>query len=153
MNPHNIPSLNDFCHSIDVQIRFSDVDVLGHVNNTIFFNYFDTGKGAFFTEILDEPIEWKEVETVVANVDCCYVAPIFYADKIRVYTRCEAISNRSFKLLQVIATADGGIIKSACETIMVAFDPKTQQAAPMPDKWRRALEKSMANCSLPDPNA
>ncbi len=143
MNPHNIPPLSGFRHSVDIQIRFSDVDVLGHVNNTIYFTYYDTGKAQFFSDILDQPIEWRKVETVIANVDCCYVAPIFYGEKIAVYTRCETISDRSFRLMQVIADKETGQVKSACETVMVAFDAVTQQCAPMPEYWRNALTHSL----------
>lgn len=44
MNPHNIPPLSEFRYQTDLQIRFSDVDVLGHVNNTIYLSFYDTGK-------------------------------------------------------------------------------------------------------------
>ncbi len=143
MNPHNIPPLSEFRYQTDLQIRFSDVDVLGHVNNTIYLSFYDTGKAWFFSNILDRAIEWSKVETVIANVDCCYIAPIFFGEKVVVHTRCESISDRSFKLMQVIALKDSGEIKSACETIMVCFDPATQQSIPMPTHWRDALEKSM----------
>lgn len=143
MNPHNIPPLSEFRYQTDLQIRFSDVDVLGHVNNTIYLSFYDTGKAWFFSNILDRAIEWSKVETVIANVDCCYIAPIFFGEKVVVHTRCEFISDRSFKLMQVIALKDSGEIKSACETVMVCFDPATQQSIPMPTHWRDALEKSM----------
>ncbi len=143
MNPHNIPPLSEFRYQTDLQIRFSDVDVLGHVNNTIYLSFYDTGKAWFFSNILDRAIEWSKVETVIANVDCCYIAPIFFGEKVVVHTRCESISDRSFKLIQVIALKDSGEIKSACETVMVCFDPATQQSIPMPTHWRDALEKSM----------
>lgn len=145
MYPHAIPPVESFNHSTDIQIRFSDVDVLGHVNNTIYFNYYDTGKSQFFSDILDRPIEWRKVETVIANVDCCYVAPIFYGEDIAVLTKCETVSDRSFKLMQVIWEKKKGVVKSACETVMVAFDPATQQGAEMPDHWRNALLASMNN--------
>lgn len=143
MNPQNIPSLSEFRYETDLQIRFSDVDVLGHVNNTVYLSFYDTGKAWFFSNIHERIIEWSKVETVIANVDCCYISPIFFGEEVAVYTRCESISERSFKLLQVIALKKTGEIKSACETVMVCFDPTTQHSIPMPDHWREALEKSM----------
>lgn len=143
MNHQNIPSPSEFSHSVPIQIRFSDVDVLGHVNNTIYFSYYDTGKSHFFSSILDEPIEWRKVETVIANVDCCYLAPIFFTDQIEVMTRVASVSERSFRLIQLLVEKKSGVVKSACETIMVAFDPKTQQSASMPEKWRVALTNSL----------
>ena len=142
MNPHKLPSISEFKYHTDLQIRFSDVDVLGHVNNTVYLSYYDTGKAWFFSEIHERLIEWRKVETVIANIDCCFISPIFFGEEVEVYTRCESISEKSFKLLQVIALKGSKEIKSACETVMVCFDPLSQNSIKMPDHWRMALEKS-----------
>lgn len=142
MNPHNIPDLKEFRHKTDLQIRFSDVDVLGHVNNTVYMAFYDTGKARYFTEMLRRPIRWDKVETVIANVDCAFIAPIFFGERIAVHSKVSSVSERSFKLLQVIAD-DSGAVKSACETVMVCFDPTTQESAPMPEHWREALDREI----------
>lgn len=143
MNPHTVPPLAEFRHHTPLQVRFNDVDVLGHVNNTVYMAFYDTGKARFFEQVHEEVIEWNKVETVIANVDCAFISPIYFNDRISVYTRCEGIYDRSFKLLQVIASDDGKV-RSACETVMVCFDPEKKESMPMPDHWRRALEKAMA---------
>lgn len=143
MNPHKLPPLSEFRHSTDLQIRFSDVDVLGHVNNTVYLAFYDTGKAWFFSSIHEHVIEWSHVETVIANVDCCYVSPIFFGDKVAVFTRCVEIGEHSFRLQQVIAHRESGEIKSACETVMVCYDALHQQSMAVPAHWREALEKSM----------
>lgn len=140
----NLPPLSQFHHVYPVEVRFNDVDILGHVNNTVYFSIYDTGKAWYFKDIVDWEIDWHTVETVIANVDCAYIKPIFFGQNLVVATRCEAIHDRSFKLLQVIADSDTGEIKSACESIMVSFDPMTQKSAPMPERWRRALQHSIA---------
>lgn len=142
MDPHNLPKLSEFKHRTDLQIRFSDVDVLGHVNNTVYMAFYDTGKAHLFTEIMRRPIRWEKVETVIANVDVAFVSPIFFGDKVAVYSKVKSISGRSFRLLQVIADTETGEIKTACETVMVCFDPEKQVAIDMPPHWREALENS-----------
>lgn len=139
MNPHEIPSLSIFSNRQPIQIRFSDVDVIGHVNNIIYFAYYDTGKAAFMAELLGRKVTWDEVDTVVANVDCAFMAPIFYGENIEVLTTCNFIHDKSFKLLQMIRNVDTGEVKSMCETIMVSFDPKTQKSAPLSKEWRDKL--------------
>jgi len=142
MNPNNLPDISGFRHHTDIQLRFSDVDVLGHVNNTVYMSFYDTGKAHFFTEILGHPVDWHHVETVIANIDCAFIAPIYFGEDVEVLTRCESISEKSFKLLQVIRTKEG-MVKSACETIMVAFDAKAARSMDIPTVWREALENSM----------
>ena len=152
MNPHELPSPDIFTSHLPLQIRFSDVDVVGHVNNIVYFAYYDTGKAAFMTELLGRPVTWKEVDTVVANVDCAFIAPIFYGENIEVLTTCVDIHDKSFKLLQMLRNADTCEVKSLCETVMVSFDPATQKSAPLSPRWRNSLtaylnEKTQSNDS------
>ncbi len=144
MNPHTIPPVSEFRHHIDLQIRFNDIDLLGHVNNTVYLTFYDTGKARFFEHIREDIIEWNKVETVIANIDCAFVQPIYFNDEVAVYTKCTGIYDRSFKMLQVIASKKDGSIKSACETIMVCFDGNKKESMPMPAHWRVALERAMA---------
>ena len=143
MRPENIPDISLFSHTTPLQLRFSDVDVLGHVNNTVYFAFYDTGKAHFFNALMDGAVDWQHVETVIANVDCCYIRPIVFSDEIEVLTRCKAIGDRSFTLQQVIRERNRGEIMSACETVMAGFDPATQTCVPIPDRWKQALAKSM----------
>lgn len=143
MNPKNIPSADIFTHSLPIQIRFSDVDVIGHVNNIIFLQYYDTGKAAFMTELLGRSISWYEVDVVVANIDCAFIAPILYGENIEVLTACTYIHDKSFKLLQMLRNKDTGEVKSICETVMVSFDPDTQKVAPLKDEWRQRLNECL----------
>lgn len=143
MNVKNLPPLSDFKYRTDLQIRFNDVDVLGHVNNTVYLSFYDTGKAYFFSEIHERIIEWKRVETVIANIDVAYVNPTYFGDHIAVYTRCMSIGDKSFRLQQVIADTNTGEIKSAAETVMVCFDPTALHSMEMPEHWRYALIRSM----------
>ncbi|MDE6577920.1 MAG: acyl-CoA thioesterase [Muribaculaceae bacterium] len=141
MNPNELPSIDIFRHSTPVQLRFNDVDVLGHVNNTIYFTFYDTAKAQYFTDVKGQQVDWKNVDTVIANVNCAYIAPIFFGEQIEVLTTCLSVSEKSFKLLQMIRETKTGVIKSVCETVMVSFDAATQTAKPVPEDWLGLLEK------------
>lgn len=145
MNPHDLPSPEIFSNRLPIQLRFSDVDVVGHVNNIVFFQYYDTGKAAFMTELLGRSISWEEVDTVVANVDCAFIAPILWGEKIEVLTACTYLHDKSFKLLQMLRNYETGEVKSVCETVMVSFDPDTQKAAPLSEEWREKLSSCIIN--------
>ncbi|MCH5236735.1 MAG: acyl-CoA thioesterase [Muribaculaceae bacterium] len=140
MNPNELPPLSLFHHRIPLQIRFSDVDVLGHVNNTVYMAFYDTGKAAYMTAVLGRKISWKEVDTVIANINCAFVAPIFFGENIEVLTACTGIHDKSFHLLQMIVEKDSGQVKSVCETVMVCFDVKTQTSCHVSDEWKEKLQ-------------
>lgn len=141
MNPSELPLPGEFNHRMPLQIRFSDVDVLGHVNNTVYMAFYDTGKAAYMTELLGKKIEWKDVDTVIANIDCAFISPIFYGEEIEVLTKCVGVHDKSFRLLQMIIEKKKKEVKSVCETVMVSFDARTQKAMPLSQEWREKLTK------------
>jgi acyl-CoA thioesterase FadM len=52
---NNLPSPADFRHCTPLQLRFNDVDVLGHVNNEMYFAYMDLGKMRYFQDMSTIP--------------------------------------------------------------------------------------------------
>lgn len=143
MDPKKLPPRKYFTHSVDLQLRFNDVDVLGHLNNTIYFSFYDTGKAYFFEHIMNSPMQWKHVDCVIANVDCAYISPIYFGEQIQVWTRVSEIHDKSFRLQQMLVEKNTGELKSACESVMVSLDPDTKQAVPMKEEWRRALTATL----------
>ncbi len=139
MDPNNLPDISLFRNATPVQIRFNDVDVLGHVNNTIYFAFYDTGKAYYFEAVQGKKVEWKNVDTVIANVNCAYIAPIYFGEQIEVLTTCLSVHDKSFRLLQAIRERNTGEIKSICGTVMVSFDPATRDSRSLPEEWRRML--------------
>ena len=141
MDYNNLPDISLFHDATPVQLRFNDVDVLGHVNNTVYFAFYDTGKAHYFNSVGGKPVDWKHVDMVIANVNCSFMAPIVFGEEIEVLTTCLSISNKSMKLLQIIRESRTLQVKSMCETVMVCFDPATGQSNPVPEDWKkRAVE-------------
>ena len=102
-----------FRHSIPVQMRFNDIDVLGHINNSVYFSYYDLGKTAYFTTIRKELLDWQRADVVVANVNCNFYAPVYFGEPISVTTRVESIHEKSFKLHQRIVNLSVGALVTA----------------------------------------
>lgn len=138
-----MPEKEKFFHSVDLQLRFSDVDVLGHVNNTVYFSFFDTGKAYFFEKALHCKMEWRNVECVIANIDCAFVSPVYFGEEIEVWTRCTHIGEKSFVLQQMIVEKRTGELKAAANSVMVSIDPKTKKSVPVPPRYREAMTAAL----------
>lgn len=132
-----VPDLSKFRCKLPVQLRFNDIDILGHVNNTVYFSFYDTGKAHYFNAVKHGTMDWQKVETVIANVNCTYMSPMFFGEEIEVYTRCISMSEKSFVLLQVLREKNTGEVKSVCETVMVCYDPRRRESIQMPEQWRK----------------
>ena len=130
-----------FRHSVPVQMRFNDVDALGHINNSIYFSYYDLGKSAYFTTIKKGEMDWGKVDVVVANVNCNFFSPVYFGEPISVVTRVEAIYSKSFKMHQRIVNTVSGEIKSECSSIMVSIDTKTNTSTELSHYWIKAISE------------
>lgn len=124
-----------------VQIRFNDIDILGHLNNTVYFSLFDTGKAEYLQSVMKGKMDWQRVESVIANVNCSFVNSCFYGERLNVYTRCEEISEKSFRLHQMLVNPETMQVKAVCDTIMVSYDPDLKKSVPLSDKARTNLNE------------
>lgn len=125
-----------FNHQEDIQIRFNDVDVLGHVNNAIQLNYFDYGKMKYFETLKKRKINWQESDLVIVNLNVDFYCPVFMGDDIKVKTKVYEIGKKSVKLLQVLYDEKSRTIKSICHSVMCGFDPKTNTSVLISDEWK-----------------
>ena len=134
----NAPT-HPFRHSLPLQIRFNDIDTLGHVNNSVYFPFFDLGKANYFNAVRGEVIDWKKADIVVANINCDFLAPVYFSERIEVRTQVDHVGDKSFRMIQAIVNADTHEVKCLCATIMVGFDIARGCAAPIADEWKIAL--------------
>ena len=58
-----------FRHTMPVQIRFSDVDQFGHMNNSVYFSLYDLAKTTYIKDVLGSA-DWSKLAIVVANIQC-----------------------------------------------------------------------------------
>ena len=128
----------EYKHSVPVQLRFNDVDGLGHVNNSVYFSFYDLGKTEYFKTINGGVIP-DEIDIVVAHAEVDFIMPVFLTDEIAVQTTVRDIGNKSFELMQRIIDTKNNVVKCRCKTIMVGFDFKNNCSIPISQKWRDAI--------------
>lgn len=128
-----------FKHELPIQLRFNDVDTFGHVNNSIYFSFYDLAKTDYFSSVLPEGMNWKETALVIANINADFISPIFFNENIVVKTTTTHIGNKSIKLTQLAVNIITNEIKCVCQTVMVGFNLKTQESAEIPQSWKDAI--------------
>lgn len=67
----------NFRHVLPIQIRFSDVDQFGHMNNSVYFSLYDLAKTTYFRDVFGEQ-DWNKMAVVVANINANFLAPVFF---------------------------------------------------------------------------
>ncbi|MBP5394026.1 MAG: acyl-CoA thioesterase [Bacteroidaceae bacterium] len=129
---------NVFRHVLPIQIRFNDVDKFGHVNNTIYFQFYDTAKTDYFATVCKD-VDWESVAIVVVKIEAEFLSQIKAGEHIAARTRVTKIGNKSFQLDQDIINVDTQEVKCRCLSVMVLYDLENHQSMPFPDDWRQAI--------------
>jgi len=128
-----------FNHTIPIQLRFNDFDALGHVNNSVYFSFYDLGKTSYFSEVIPNMSLDKKVGVVIANIQVNFILPVYPEEHVAVQTAVVEIGNKSFKLFQQLIDTDTNEVKCICRTVMVGFDAKTKVTRAISDEWRKAM--------------
>ena len=110
-----------FHHTLPIQLRFNDVDKFGHVNNTVYFSFYDLGKTEYFGSVCPG-VDWEKIGIVVVHIEANFVKQIFASDHIAVQTAVSKIGTKSFHLVQQVIDTKTNEVKCVCKSIMVTFN-------------------------------
>ena len=130
-----------FHHCLDLQQRFNDIDMFGHVNNAVYMQMFDLGKVHYFNAVMGGEIDWHKATVVVVNINATFFSPAYFGEPLAVLTAVSRISTHSFILEQRIVNPDNGDVKCTARTVMAGFDPSTATGIEIPANWVEALNK------------
>jgi acyl-CoA thioester hydrolase len=125
-----VPRLEQFPGRATDIIRFGDLDPQGHVNNTVFSTYFETGRVLFLREpgnMLSPP----GTTSVLARLDINFLKELHWPGEVEIGTGIADIGRSSFTFLQAIFH-DGACAATARAT-MVMIDGETRRSRPLPE--------------------
>ncbi len=123
---------------IPVQVRFSDVDMMGHVSNTVYQTYYDAGKLHYFDEVLPE-MDFVNIGVVGASIRIDYLKPIYMKTRILVETHVTHIGNKSLTMEHRLVEELTGDLLSTSTVVLVCYNIKEQKSIPIPEKWKKEI--------------
>ncbi len=138
----SIPNLQreDFPKIITMTTRWSDNDIYLHVNNVVYFSYFDTAVNQNLVETGVLTIENSEVVGLVVNNQCQFFASISFPDTVHVGLSVEKIGNSSVTYRLGIFKNDENQLSALGSYTHVYVNRKTQRPVPIPEKTRAVFE-------------
>jgi len=131
--------LHNFFHRTPIQIRFNDIDQLSHVTNSVYQQYLDLGRLKYFTEVLQEKMNWEVEGLVLASITIDYIIPIRMWDSIEVLSKVYEIGNKSLKMRQEIFSNTTGDVAAVSKAVMVCFSNAAGKSIPIPLRWRELI--------------
>lgn len=127
-----------FKHTIPLQLRTNDLDRFGHINNAVYFTFYDLGK-TNYVETVCPDVDWEKEAIVVVQINVNFMSQIFSTDHIAVQTAITSIGTKSFELAQRVIDIDTQEVKCFCRSVMVTYDLTLHKSKPLPDEWIKAI--------------
>lgn len=134
--------MENFRFNLPVELRFADLDVLGHLNNAKYLTYAEQARILYVQEVCKWSGNWRELGMILARTEIDYKLPIAFGDAVMVYLRCSRIGGKSFDLDYIISRQRGDAapeIAATIKTIMVSYDYQQEKSIPVPQSWREAI--------------
>lgn len=104
----------------DIEVRFNDCDMMGHVNNAIYLTYIEEARIHFFNQILPKNWDWKKNGIIVKKHEIVYHLPILLGDQIKIETKIGEIKTRSFELIHILQVNSKEV--TSIKSILVYYD-------------------------------
>ena len=120
--------------------RWSDNDSYGHVNNVVYYSWFDTAVNAHLIEQGALDIHGGEVIGLVIETQCNYFAPLAFPQTVWAGLRVAHLGSSSVRY-EVGLFADGDDTAAACgHFVHVYVNRETRRPVPLPDILKKTLE-------------
>ncbi|MDA3902117.1 MAG: thioesterase family protein [Desulfuromusa sp.] len=137
----NRPVRNDYKVFYPIATRWMDNDFYGHVNNVVYYSYFDTVVNLYLIEAGGMDIHTAPVVGYVVNSGCNYSSPVGYPDQLEIGLRVDRLGNSSVQY-GVAVFKQGEFLSAAHGHMVHVFVNRAEnKSVPVPLSIRRELDK------------
>lgn len=134
----------DYRHFQTIPTRWMDNDAYGHVNNVVYYSYFDTVVNQYLIEAGALVIDSSPVIGLVVETACNYFAPVTFPDRVEAGLRVARLGTSSVRYEIGLFRNDDPSPAACGHFIHVYVDRETRRPTPLPDALRAALEPLVA---------
>ncbi|MGF1718463.1 acyl-CoA thioesterase [Vibrio kyushuensis] len=124
----------------EIPVAWGEMDALQHVNNAVYFRYFESARLEYFEKIgLLVDIAQSQVGPVLGETNCRYKLPITYPDTLLIGTKVTDIQSDRFTMEYHIASKKLGKISTVGQATCVMFNFKSNTKAELPEEIRKSI--------------
>jgi len=133
--------LSSFPVVVTIPVAWGEMDSMGHVNNIIYFRYFETARIAYFDRVgFLEEMRRSQVGPILASTKCRFRAPVTYPDTVRTGVSVVDTKQDRFTMVYCVWSEAQNKVVAEGEGLIVAYDYSANAKAPLPESVTAAIE-------------
>jgi acyl-CoA thioester hydrolase len=121
-------------------VHWGEMDAYGHVNNTVFFRFFETARMAFLERCgFLATYERDRVGAILHSTDCRFRRPLFHPDEVLVGARALDVADDRFTMgYRVVSMAQQAVVAEG-SAVIVAYDYAAGRKTTVPEEVRHSV--------------
>lgn len=123
------------------QVIWGDMDAFEHVNNTVYFRYFEDIRMSYFDKTgISEYKKTNNIGPILAHTECNFKLPLQYPDRIWVAANCTILSEKKFTMEYVVYSENYDAIAAEGTGLIVFYDYKANKSCAIPESIVQAIK-------------
>ena len=140
MSGRQPPHRGEFVNWRTMSTRWADNDAYGHVNNTVYYEWFDSAVNAWMVEQEMLDIAAGDPIALVVETSCSYFASLAFPEIVEIGLAVSQLGTSSIRYRIGIFAAGAGTAAAAGEFVHVVVDRARRRPVAIPEEWRTSLE-------------
>jgi acyl-CoA thioester hydrolase len=138
MDPELAALLEGFPVISTLPVQWGDQDAFGHVNNTVYFRWFESARIAYALRLgLDRAKAAENIGPILASISCHYRRQVTFPDTVHVGARVTRIGRSSLAMEHKLVSEVGRAVAAEATSTLVIFDYNANQSHRVPDSLRQ----------------
>jgi acyl-CoA thioester hydrolase len=140
--------LGSFPVVITIPLAWGDMDAFQHINNVMYFRYFESARIAYFERVqFMDVMQATGIGPILASTQCRFKIPLSYPDTVYAGAKITDIADDRFMMRYAIVSQRFQKIAAEGDGLIVSFNYRENQKAPLPDVIRQRIEALEATTS------
>jgi acyl-CoA thioester hydrolase len=126
---------------IEIPVAWGEMDSLRHVNNIVYFRYFESARMAYFQQLdIWNYMNETGIGPILASTACKFKIPLTYPDVVSVGTKVSEIAADRFNMKYVVFSHNHAKLAAEGEGLIVSYDYRALKKAPLPDEIKERIK-------------
>jgi acyl-CoA thioester hydrolase len=127
--------------SVQIPVAWGEMDAFGHVNNVVFFRYFETARIEYFRKLRGDDFGDGEFMPILAQTECSYLRPVYHPDTLTAQARVSRVGSSSLTMEYKLTSASQDSVVAEGKAVVVNVDPETGKGRPLTDELKQRISQ------------
>ena len=142
MSEPNLPALADYPVVITLPVQWGDQDAFGHVNNVVYFRWYESARIAYFAQSgMHSLLEAQQLGPILARIACDYHRQLNFPDTIRVGAKITRMGSKSITMEHAVFSQQQNALIARSDSVIVIFHYGEQKSCVIPEGVRTQIER------------